>query len=147
MCRVLWYRELALRIKLDLSGNRAASLFAAQFKKRLRNNIVQQLRQAYGEARPMNKADLTMGLMLAFSEVFPQIQVSATGGVTGTINLAAIVQGITKTLSEREHRQRQADAQRVADAFEEDEQKAKSRQGVKHIEEQIEEMANYAARC
>ncbi len=143
----LWYRELAQRIKLDLSENPRAYLFAEQFKERLRNEIVQQLRHAYGEAMPMSKADLATGLILAFSGLFPQIQVNATAEVTATIDLATIVQGVTKTLSERQRSQQEAGAQRVAGAFEEHKQKAKSLQVVERIEEQIEEMANYAARC
>ncbi|UUM22243.1 NACHT domain-containing protein [Mycoavidus sp. SF9855] len=143
----VWYRALAQRIDLAAPGNRTTRLFAHQFKEALLDLIIQQLRLAYGEKVPMDKIAVAEGLIQALSGVLPKIEVSATTGVTGTVDLAVIVQGLTKTLSDWQRGHQQAGAQRVADFYEEPEQQPKSLQVCIRIQQQIEEMAYYAAHC
>ncbi|MCX8567212.1 MAG: AAA domain [Glomeribacter sp. 1016415] len=143
----LWYRALAQRIDLDAPKNRPVRLFADQFKEELLYQIIQQLRHANGEEMPMDKTTLAEGLIEAVSGVLPKIEFSTTLGGTGMVDLSAIVQEVTKTLSERRRSHQRTGAQRVADLFEEPEQKPKSLQVCSRIQQQIEEMACYAARC
>ncbi|UAW63918.1 NACHT domain-containing protein [Mycoavidus sp. HKI] len=143
-----WYRTLAQRIDLKAQENKQISLFAEQFKEALLYQMVQQLRHANGEPMPMGKAELTQGLIDAFSGLLPEIQLDVMGGsITAAVDLAALVQGVTKTLSERQRMKEKAEAQQVADALAAAGQKPKSLQVRDRIEQQIEEMANYAARC
>lgn len=143
----VWYRALAQRIDLAAPGNRYARLFADQFKEALLDLIIQQLRLAYGEKVPMDKIAVAEGLIQALSGMLPKIEFSAIKGVTGTVDLAVIVQELTKTLSDWHRSHQQAGAQRVADSLEEPEQQPKSLQVCIRIQQQIEEMAYYAAHC
>lgn len=140
----IWYSDLAQRIDLDDPKNGCARLFADQFKVELLHRIIQQLRQANGEEMLLeDKAELVEKLVQAVSGVLSKIEFDATTGITGAVDLAAILQLVTQTLSKGQ----KADAQYVADLFEDPEKKAKTLQMSSCIEQQIEEMACYAARC
>ncbi|KAG0298139.1 hypothetical protein BGZ96_002154 [Linnemannia gamsii] len=143
-----WYRTLEQRIDLKAQENKQISLFAEQFKEALLYQMVQQLRHANGEPMPMGKAELTEGLIDAVSGLLPEIQFDLLeGGITAAVDLAAVVQGVAKTLSKRQQMKERAEAQQVADALAAAGQKPKSLQVRDRIEQQIGEMANYAARC
>ncbi len=138
----LWYQYFAQRAKLD---NPSARSFAKQFKEKLWYEIVQQLRLANGEPMLMGKTDLVDGLSQAVSGVLLQTQLGTAAGDVATINLLTIIQGVTQILSE--HKQQKAEAQHTTDALEEPERQSKSSQIYKRIKQEIDEMAEYAARC
>ncbi len=142
----IWYRELANRIKLDELKNPLAHAFAKQFEENLRNEIVQQLRVAYGEAVKMGRAELVGGLVEALAGLLPEIQVDMTGEVSASIDIASVIQGVAKILTERKLREERAEAQRIHDSFSKLD-RAKSMKALESLEEQIQEMANYTARC
>ncbi len=137
-----WYRALA-----QPPENRHALIFAHQFKEALLSQIVGQLRLAYGEKVPMDKIALAEGLIKAVSGALPKIELSATTGVTGTVDLATILQGLTTTLSEWHRSHKEADADIIEGRFREPGQQPKSLQVCDRIGQQIQEMAYYAARC
>ncbi len=140
-----WYRSFAQRIDLSAPENRNAGIFAHQFKEALLHQIVQKIRLANGEDMPMGKTDLAEGLIQAVSGALPQITVSA-GVVQGTIDLPAIVQGVTQTLADRHRQNKQSGAQRVSEFVRQ--QPMESAQDVcTRIKQQIQTMAHYAARC
>ncbi len=143
----LWYSKLTHQIDLNAEQNRPVRLFAEQFKEKLNYEIVQQLRHANEEAMPMSKADLVNGLVQSLSGALPQIQLDATLSVTATIDIPAIVKGVAQTLTDRQHAKGKAEAQRVADTFATPEEKPKSLQVIERIQQQIEAMGDYAARC
>ncbi len=136
----LWYHTLAQRINLDAPENQHALLFAKQFQEEQLYQIIQLLRRANGEALLKNKdkAALTEKLSEAVLRALPKIEL----GAGGTVDLPAIVQAVTKLLSEPRSNQK-AGVLRVADP----EQKSKSLHVSAGIQQQVEEMAYYAARC
>ncbi len=141
----LWYRAFAQRIDLDTPNNRHARFFTHQFKAELLSLIIERLRRVYGESVPMGKTVLVTELAQALSGLLPEL--SATTSVTATLDLAAVMQGLAKTVSEARLSHQRAGDQRVAEAVAEPEQKPKSLQVVESIEKQIEEMVDYAGRC
>ncbi len=138
----LWYHTLAQRINLDAPENKHALLFAKQFQEEQLYQIIQLLRRANGETLLKSKAALAERLSEAVSRALPKIEFSATIGTSDTVDLPAIVQAVTKLLSEPRSDQK-AGVLRVADS----EQKSKSLHVSAGIQQQIEEMAYYAARC
>lgn len=139
-----WYRGFALRVQLD---NPDARSFAKQFKEKLRNEVVQQLRLVNEEPMPMGKAESAEGFVQALSSVLPQIQLGSATGVTATIDLPAIIQGATQILSERRRRRQNAEATRMAETLDKPKQQPKSLEVYDRIKQEIDEMADYAARC
>ncbi len=140
----LWYEDFAQRTKLV---NADALSFAKQFKEKLGEEILQQLREAYGEPTPMGTTELAVGLGQAFPSLVPQIQLDPASGVVPVIDLPSVIQGITKPLGERARRQQKAKAHHAADALKKPEQQSKSLQLYRSVKPEIDEMADYAARC
>ncbi len=140
----VWYQEFAHRTKLD---NPYAISFAQQFKEKLGDKILNKLREAHKEPMPMSRTELAVGLGQALSGLAPQIQVAPTAGVEAVIDLPTILQETIKTLGERKLRQQKVDAHRVADLLKKPEEQSKSLQIFRHVKPQIDEMADYAARC
>ncbi|KAG0316016.1 hypothetical protein BGZ97_007558 [Linnemannia gamsii] len=138
----LWYHTLAQRINLDAPENKHALLFAKQFQEEQLYQIIQLLRRANGEVLLKNKTALAERLNEAVSRALPKIEFGATTGTSDTVDLPAIVQAVTKLLSEPRSDQK-AGVLRVADS----EQKSKSLHVSAGIQQQVEEMAYYAARC
>lgn len=141
-----WYIDFALRIDLNTYENLYVGSFANKFRDELLNHIIQQLRLAYGEAVPMSNVDFVGGLTQAFAGLLPKITVDTTGKVSASIDLATVVQGVAKIITEQKQSKKKAEDQRTLDSFSELEL-AKSRQALESIKKQIEGMANYAARC
>ncbi|KAG0284951.1 hypothetical protein BGZ96_010731 [Linnemannia gamsii] len=135
----LWYATLAQRINLDAPENKHARLFAEQFQEEQLYQIIQLLRRANGEALLKNKTALAERLNEAVSGALPKIEL----GIADTVDLPAIVQAVAKLLSEPQRSDQKAGVLRVADP----EQKSKSLHVSAGIQQQIEEMAYYAARC
>ncbi|BBE10125.1 Adenylate kinase [Mycoavidus cysteinexigens] len=138
----LWYHTLAQRINLDAPENKHALLFAKQFQEEQLYQMIQLLQRANGEKLLKNKVALAERLIEAVSRALPRIEFNATLGASDTVDLPAIVQAVTKLLSEP-HSDQKASAQRIADP----EQKSRSLRVCAGIQQQVEEMAYYAARC
>lgn len=144
--QALWYREFDQRIRLDDPNHRKTKFFAKQFEIALLTQITQRVRLVNGETLPMDKADLAAGLINALSNVLPTLGVSM-GMVIAIFDLSVVLQGITQTLADRHHRAQQADAPRAL-ALYQDPESTESIQAVgRRIQQQVQEMAHYAARC
>ncbi len=141
----LWYRSFAIDIHLNEEKNRYTRYFSAQFRNELLTQIIQQLRFASGAKVPMGKIEAATKLIQILSGVLPTIQISSTTGITGTVNLAAIVRELTGVLSEWHHSHLEAAAQRVVELFNEPE--PQEMQLYARIQRQVEAMAYYAACC
>ncbi len=141
----LWYRSFVIDIHLNEEKNRHTRYFSAQFRNELLNQIIKQLRVASGAKVPMGKIEVATRLIQVLSGALPKIQISSTTGITGTVDLAAIVRELTGVLSEWHHSHLKAVAQRVAELFTEPEPQKMQLSG--RIQRQVEEMAYYAACC
>ncbi len=84
---------------MDALENPLAYAFAKLFKENLRNEIVEQLCVAYGEAVKMGKAELVGGLVQLLAGLLPDIQVDITGEVSASIDIATVMQGVAKIVA------------------------------------------------